>query len=406
MQIRSIFWLALGLFSATLAAGAEFPTFQPQTLDPKVGEVCYAVTLADVDGDGKKDVVAVTENRVVWYHNPDWKLRVIINDQTERDNVCIAAHDIDGDGKVDFALGAGWLNNRHLGTLFWLSRGESLDVPWKVHSIGQESWTHRIRFGDLLGSGKPQLIVSPLNKTKGDGVRMLAFQIPEKLDQNGPWKSETLDHGLNAVHAHWTGDLDNDGQTDLLTASMEGVFLFRRSKQGELEKIQIGEGAPGEALAAQKTGSGVVKVGRLKGGRTFIAAVEPMHGNQAVVYLSPEPGAVNDPLAPPKLWERIVLDDTLGRGHAIWPADVDRDGSDELVLGHSDKGTGEVVGPGVFVYRAEADLAVWKKHIIDNGGIATEDLVAEDLTGDGWPDIVAGGRATHNVKLYVNRGKK
>ena len=28
-----------------------------------------------------------------------------------------------------------------------------------------------------------------------------------------------------------------------------------------------------------------------------------------------------------------------------------------------------------------------------------------DLTGDGRPDIVAGGRATHNVKLYVNQGK-
>jgi hypothetical protein len=33
--------------------------------------------------------------------------------------------------------------------------------------------------------------------------------------------------------------------------------------------------------------------------------------------------------------------------------------------------------------------------------VATEDLVVADLTGDGHPDIVAGGRATHNVKLYV-----
>ena len=34
--------------------------------------------------------------------------------------------------------------------------------------------------------------------------------------------------------------------------------------------------------------------------------------------------------------------------------------------------------------------------------VATEDLMVADLTGDGHPDIVAGGRATHNVKLYVN----
>ena len=37
--------------------------------------------------------------------------------------------------------------------------------------------------------------------------------------------------------------------------------------------------------------------------------------------------------------------------------------------------------------------------------VATEDLVVDDLNGDGWPDIVACGRATFNVKLYINKGK-
>ncbi|RPI86885.1 MAG: hypothetical protein EHM42_05620, partial [Planctomycetaceae bacterium] len=254
MQHFSRFGLAtlLVLCGVAVANADDFPTFQTHTLDPRVGDVCYAVTLADVDGDGRQDVVAVTEDRVVWYHNPDWKLRVIIDNQTERDNVCIAPHDIDGDGKIDFALGAGWLNNRHLGTLFWLSRRDSLDEPWNVHAIGRESWTHRIRFGDLLGTGVPQLIVSPLNKTQADGVRMLAFAIPEAPALKSPWKSTVLDQKLNSVHAHWTGDLDGDGQTDLLTASMEGVFLFRRTADGQLEKSQIGEGAPGEPMP-QKT---------------------------------------------------------------------------------------------------------------------------------------------------------
>jgi hypothetical protein len=44
----------------------------------------------------------------------------------------------------------------------------------------------------------------------------------------------------------------------------------------------------------------------------------------------------------------------------------------------------------------------WKKHVIDAGGMATEDLVVGDLTGNGRPDIVAGGRSTQNLKLYVN----
>ena len=102
--------------AALLAAGgsaAEPLPFAPRVLDPHPGEICYAVTLADVDGDGRDDIVVVTENAVLWYANPgsaegEWRKRTVIRDQTPRDNVCIAPHDIDGDGKVDFAVGASW----------------------------------------------------------------------------------------------------------------------------------------------------------------------------------------------------------------------------------------------------------------------------------------------------------
>lgn len=378
--------------------GADFPRFEMREIDPHVGEVCYAVTSADVDGDKKLDVVAVSENRVVWYQNPDWKPRVMIADATDRDNVCIAPHDIDGDGKVDFALGAGWLNNRHLGTIQWLSRGKSLDDPWHVHPIGRESWTHRVRFGDVLGTGTPQLIVSPLNKSQGLGVRVLAYEIPKK-PASEPWEVIVLDDKLNAMHNHWTGDLDGDKQTDLITASMEGVFLFQRDKSGKLQKTQIGEGAPGPA-EAQKSGAGEIKVGRMKNGSAFIATVEPMHGNQIAVYTPPGADGTGK-------WQRHLLDSTLGRGHAVGVGDVDHDGTDELIIGHSDKGTGNPAGPGVFIYDpADETGSKWTKHAIDNGGIATEDLVVDDFNDDGWLDIAAGGRATHNVKLYFNLGAK
>lgn len=366
-------------------------------IDPHVGNVCYAVTVADVDGDAKTDIVAVSENRVVWYHNPDWKLRVIVADQTDRDNVCIAPADIDGDGKVDFALGAGWLN-KNLGTLYWLSRGESLDEPWKVYPIGRESSTHRMRWGDILGTGKPQLVVSPLMKTVGDGVRILAFEIPAQ-PKHAPWESTVVDHSLNAIHNHWLGDLDGGGNTEMITASMEGVFLFVPHGAGKLRRIQVGAGSPGP-IQREKSGAGEIKVGRFRReGWPYIATVEPMHGNQIAVYtLLPSQ-------SPYGRWTRHVLDDTLKRGHALGVGDIDQDGDEELIVGHSDKGTDDPAGPGIFVYDPADDTGTsWKKHVVDNGGIATEDLVVEDLTGDGWLDIVAGGRSTHNVRLYINQG--
>jgi hypothetical protein len=389
--------LALVLAAAS-ACRADFPRFAAREIDPHVGEVCcYAVTAADVDGDKKTDIVAVTESRVVWYHNPDWKLRVIIDNQTERDNVCIAPFDIDGDGYVDFALGSGWLNNRNLGTLYWLSRGKSLDDRWTVHAIGRESWTHRIRWGDILGTGKSQLVISPLNKTTGSGVRLLAFEIPAN-PKSDPWKAIELDGELNAMHNHWMGDLDGDGKTDVVTASQEGVYRIYQAPDGKRVKQQLANGAPGPD-APQQRGAGEVKVGKFKDKASFIATIEPMHGNSVVVYTRPAAGEA--------LWHRHVVDDSLKRGHALWVADVDHDGSDELIVGHSDKGTGEIAGPGIYVYDSIDDSGnSWTKYIVDDGAIATEDLIVDDLNGDGWPDIVAGGRATLNVKLYVNQGIK
>jgi hypothetical protein len=396
----SAFGIGMCWLASTVSAAAEFPKFEAKTLDPDIGKVCYAVTLADVDGDGKQDVVAVSENRVLWYQAPDWKRRVIIEDQTEKDNVCIAPHDIDGDGKIDFALGAGWLN-KNVGSIHWLSRGATLDDKWQVHLIGQESWTHRMRFANVAGGTRPQLVVSPLNKTQGEGVRLLAFSIP-KNPKSDPWPNQVLNASLNRMHNHWHLDWDGDGIADTVTSSLEGVHLIQpgtiRDGVANWTTTKLGNGAAGEKPEAK--GAGEIKVGKLKNGPRFIVTVEPMHGQACVVYVEPKAGEKTAD----GLWPRHVIDATLNRGHALWTCDIDGDGGDEIVLGFSDPGPGPIKGPGVFIYKADdATATKWTKHTIDDGGMATEDLICADLTGDGKLDIVAGGRASKNVKLYLQK---
>ncbi len=384
-----------GIVTAILVGGLQcaacaqdaFPEFKPKVIDANIGKVCYAVTHADVDGDGKRDIVAVSENRVLWYQAPGWKPHVMIKDQTPRDNVCIAPLDIDGDGKIDFALGAGWTGK---GTLHWIRRGKSLDEPWQVHQVGVERWTHRMRFADVLGKGRPQLVVSPLNATVGSGIRLLAFEIP-KQPARSRWMPTVLSHELNRVHNHWHVDFDKDGVIDTLVASREGVHLVRRGKDG-WTRTKLGTGAKG--ANPNLSGAGEIKLGRLAGGAVYIATVEPMHGTALVVYTAPKKNAPKG-----SLWQRHVIDSGFRRGHALWTADMDKDGSDEIVFGHSD--TPKVHGVNVYDAR-DATGATWTKHVVDAGGVATEDLVVADFNGDGRPDIVAGGRATHNVKLYVN----
>jgi len=129
----------------------------------------------------------------------------------------------------------------------------------------------------------------------------------------------------------------------------------------------------------------------------MLATIEPWHGHQVVVY----------PLGPgqDQRMQRTIIDDQLRWGHAIWCADLDGDGNDEIIAGVRDPLPGKAKS-GVRVYRSNDDAGTaWSKTELDPGGVAVEGLAVADLNADGKPDIVAVGRQTKNVKIYWNQGK-
>src|SRR6266702_1378381 len=99
--------LILSVLIISSAARGAMPAFKTQEID-KTLKIGYAVSLVDINGDGKLDIVVVDKDRVIWFENPTWKMRTIMSGQTALDNVCLDPYDIDGDGQVDLALGAGW----------------------------------------------------------------------------------------------------------------------------------------------------------------------------------------------------------------------------------------------------------------------------------------------------------
>jgi hypothetical protein len=393
------------LFAALPTRADDTLTFEPQVIDPHVGEVCYAVTVADVDRDGRPDVVAVTEDTVVWFANPSWEKHAVIKGATQRDNVCLQARDVDGDGRLDFALGAGWqpTNTKGGGTLQWLRQEQ--DGSFKLTPIATEPTIHRMRWGDVLGNGKRQLIVAPLqgrgtkgpNWGEGQGVRIMVFSVPDDPAKE-PWPMEVADDSLHTVHNLQAIDTDGDGRDELLLASWEGVFVLKHDSSGKWSKTKIGTG---NQEASPNKGASEVKLGRLGDGRPYVATIEPWHGFQVVVYTPPRSGE--------GLWDRQVVDEPLQWGHAVWCANLDDDNDQELIIGQRDKSKDPArkpQGPGVFVYDPKAtDSGLsFSRHVLDDGGMACEDALAADLDGDGRVDVVAGGRQTHNVKVYWNRG--
>lgn len=406
-----------GLAAQPAAAPADdFPRFKVEEIDTGLS-IGYAVLTADINADRKPDIVVVDQHQVVWYENPGWKKRVILNGKTLHDNVCAAAVDIDGDGKLDLVLGAGWkpFDTKNAGTLQWLRRGKSLDDEWTMYPIPcDEPMVHRVRLADLDGDGKPEVVMAPLmgreatakgNWMDGRPVRLIAYKIPAK-DPEKPtsWKPMVLDDQLHVVHNFdVVADPKSGRAISILTASYEGVHALWIKDGKVTRRIHIGDGD--QSNPKSNRGSSEIRRGVLRGGVPYIATVEPWHGNKIVVY---SPGIVlkNSETR----GERFVVDNQLRWGHAVRWADLDGDGVDELVIGVRDdpaKGAAFTERRGVRLYRNvdNGKDSKWERHILENGGVAVEDLTVADLNGDGKPDIIAVGRQTKNARIYWNQGK-
>jgi hypothetical protein len=375
------------------AAGAELK-FKAMEIDKAI-EIGYGIAAADVNGDKKIDLVLADKAQIVWYENPSWKKHVIAEKLTPRDHVCIAAADIDGDGKAEIAAGAEWNpgDTVNSGAVFYLVPPADRAQKWEAVKLRHEPTVHRMRWVKNA-EGKFDLVVVPLHgrgndaKAEGVGVKILAYKMPK--DPKQEWHTELLDGSLHKTHNFDPVQLDRDPGDEIYVVGKEGVFELDPSekKLNLLGTNDIG-------------GAGEVRALRVGGKLSGIATIEPMHGNTLAFYAAPpavEPAGAT--------WRRTVLDESLVDGHALACGDLDGNGRDEIVVGwRAMNRPGAKVGVKVFT-AADDRSEKWVATMVDDGGMACEDLVLADLNGDGKPDIAAAGRATKNVKIYINETAK
>lgn len=397
VQMRICFLLVVAA-GPDLAGDVKVPAWRAVEIDSRVG-IGYGVAVADVDGDKKPDILLVDQEVVAWYRNPTWEKFVIAEKLTAKDHVCLAAADLDGDGRAEVAVGAEWNpgDTQGSGAVFYLIPPTDRTRKWEAVKLPHEPTVHRMRWARDW-QGRMTLIVAPLHgrgndpaKGEGAGVKIQRYVPP--ANPREPWEIRTLDDSLHKTHNFDLAQWDDDVAHEVLIASKEGVFLSNWSPaESRLKLTQLS--------GAESGGAGEVRFGKLAGGKRFFVTVEPMHGTNLVLYTEPPGWNGRSP------WSRRLLDASLVDGHAVGCGDFLGQGGDQVVVGWRAMGRPDVkVGIKLFV-PLDPEGNEWKPALVDDHTMACEDLAVADLNGDGRLDLVAAGRATHNLKVYFNEGVK
>lgn len=382
------------LLAAGLLPAQVTPRFQAQEIDSGLG-IGYGLALADVDGDGRTDILLADKDVIAWYRNPAWTKHVLAEKLTEKDHVCIAARDIDGDGKAEVAVGAQWNpgDTVNSGAVFYLEAPADRTQLWKPVQLAHEPTTHRMRWVRNR-AGRYDLVVAPLhgrgNKNgEGAGVRLLAYHKPQQAGE--AWNTTLIHDSMHLTHNFEVIPSPPDEAEPLLLAGREGIVRLTPGDAGWQAQWVTRHDQPGLA------GAGEVRWGAFAGGQPYVAAIEPMHGNQLVLYTPPPEGPKDG------LWQRTVLDDTLADGHALACFDLLGLNNRQIAVGwRSMQRIGPKVGVKLF-YTTKENGQGWQQQLIDDNTMACEDLMGADLDGDRDVDLVAAGRRTKNLKIYWNQ---
>ncbi len=332
--------------------------------------------------------------------------RIVEETPGEHNDICLLT-DLTGNGRLDILIGGKYGE----GNLCWY------EAPgWTPHPIGSAYLEAGGVLLDVNGDGRLDLVAGEAigggSRRPGGGHELYWFEQPE--DPRLPWPRHVIENGLHKYHDQAVGDVDGDGEPEIVIASQQAGIVAYYDIPADLAVPRwpyacrhiVADALSVEGLAvADVYGAGknaivagtnlLLPPARPDGRweiRPFADYVQPAirvgdldgDGLPEVVAAEGESHPARLGWFDPRTGEAHHLADDLFHPHSLALADMTGDGRLDIVV--AEMGLGRWENPRVFVY---VNLGGGRfERVLVGEGVPTHNAAVGDLDGDGRPDIV------------------
>jgi hypothetical protein len=403
--------LTVGLtrLAAAGATNSITPTFLPVVTYDSGGFEASSVVIADVNGDGKPDLVVVNcggcygppsithgGSLVVMLGNCDGTFQTAVAyGSGGQFPLSVAVADVNGDGKPDLVVANG-LSESLVGVL--LGNGDGTFQPPVTYGTGG-LFPSSVAVADVNGDGSPDVLVG--SRCAGSNCNGSVGVLLGRGD--GTFQAaSTYPTGGNVAFAVAVADVNGDGKPDLLVAVNDIVCAGGSCSAVGAVAVLLGHG-DGTFQSAVSYGSGGLLGFFGSGGSVAVADVNKDGKPDLVVENNECCNSANGSVGillgnGDGTFKKVVTykSGAGGPGTSAVVADVNGDGKPDLVVTDQCAGSNCLNQGLVGVLLGNGDGTFQPTVTYSTGGFLTNSVAVADLNGDGEPDLVVANQCADN----------